>query len=113
VKDLNLRGCVQLREQWNDNGFIKACQNLENFSLQGCCIGRRSIHCFLLQNSRLVHVNLSEFGGATNAAMKILASNCPCVEVLNISWCNNIASQGLKKVVKGCPKLRDLRAGEV
>jgi F-box/leucine-rich repeat protein 2/20 len=113
VKDLNLRGCVQLREQWNKHGFIDACQNLENFSLEGCRIDRTSIHCFLLQNSRLVHVNLSGLTGATNAAMKILASHCPRVEVLNISWCNNIDNRGLKKVVEGCPKLRDLRAGEV
>ncbi|OAL43544.1 RNI-like protein [Pyrenochaeta sp. DS3sAY3a] len=113
VKDLNLRGCVQLREQWNKDGFIEACQNLENFSLEGCRIDRTSIHCFLLQNSRLVHVNLSGLAGATNAAMKILAAHCPKVEVLNISWCNNIDSRGLKRVVEGCPKLRDLRAGEV
>jgi F-box/leucine-rich repeat protein 2/20 len=113
VKDLNLRGCVQLKEQWNKDGFIEACRNLENFSLEGCRIDRTSIHCFLLQNSRLVHVNLSGLAGATNAAMKIIASNCPRVEVLNISWCNNIDNRGLKKVVEGCPKLRDLRAGEV
>lgn len=113
VRDLNLRGCVQLREQWNKNGFIEACQNLENFSLEGCRIDRTSIHCFLLQNSRLVHVNLSGLTGVTNAAMKILGSNCPRMEVLNISWCNNIDSRGLKKVVAGCPRLRDLRAGEV
>jgi F-box/leucine-rich repeat protein 2/20 len=113
VKDLNLRGCVQLKEQWNKNGFIESCRNLENFSLEGCRIDRTSIHCFLLQNSRLVHVNLSGLASATNAAMKIIASNCPRVEVLNISWCNNIDNRGLKKVVEGCPKLRDLRAGEV
>ena len=113
VKDLNLRGCVQLREQWNKDGFIEACQNLENFSLEGCRIDRSSIHCFLLQNSRLVHVNLSGLAGATNAAMKILGAHCPKVEVLNIEWCNNIDSRGLKKVVEGCPRLRDLRAAEV
>lgn len=113
VRDLNLRGCVQLREQWNKNGFIEACRNLENFSLEGCRIDRTSIHCFLLQNSRLVHVNLSGLAGATNQTMKILAQNCPKVEVLNISWCNNIDNRGLKKVVDGCPKLRDVRAGEV
>ncbi|KAF1843171.1 RNI-like protein [Cucurbitaria berberidis CBS 394.84] len=113
VKDLNLRGCVQLREQWNKNGFIESCRNLENFSLEGCRIDRTSLHCLLLQNSRLVHVNLSGLSGATNAAMKILASHCPRVEVLNISWCNNIDNRGLKKIVEGCPKLRDLRAGEV
>ncbi|KAH6875049.1 F-box/LRR repeat-containing protein 2 [Alternaria rosae] len=113
VKDLNLRGCVQLREHWGKDGFIESCQNLENFSLQGCRIDRTSIHCFLLQNSRLVHVNLSGLAGATNAAMKILAAHCPKVEVLNISWCNNIDNRGLKKVVEGCTKLRDIRAGEV
>lgn len=113
VKDLNLRGCVQLREQWNKTGFIESVQNLENFSLEGCRIDRTSIHCFLLQNNRLVHVNLSGLAGATNAAMKILAAHCPRVEVLNISWCNNIDNRGLKKVVEGCPRLRDLKAGEV
>ncbi|KAH5533295.1 hypothetical protein HBI27_202310 [Parastagonospora nodorum] len=113
VRDLNLRGCVQLKEQWNKNDWIQSCQNLENFSLEGCRIDRTSIHCFLLQNSRLVHVNLSGLAGATNAAMKIIASSCSRVEVLNISWCNNIDNRGLKKVVEGCPRLRDLRAGEV
>ncbi|USP78678.1 hypothetical protein yc1106_05952 [Curvularia clavata] len=113
VRDLNLRGCVQLREHWGKDGFIESCQNLENFTLQGCRIDRASIHCFLLQNSRLVHVNLSGLAGATNAAMKILGANCPRVEVLNISWCNNIDNRGLKRVVEGCPKLREIKAGEV
>ncbi|KAF1919163.1 hypothetical protein BDU57DRAFT_132422 [Ampelomyces quisqualis] len=113
VRDLNLRGCVQLKEQWNKHGFVEACRNLENFSLEGCRIDRTSIHCFLLQNCRLVHINLSGLSGATNAAMKIIASNCPRLEVLNISWCSAIDNRGLKKVVHGCPRLRDLKAGEV
>jgi len=113
VKDLNLRGCMQLQEQWAKGGFIEAVQNLENFSLEGCRIDRTSIHSFLLQNSRLVHVNLSGLASATNAAMKILAAHCPRVEMLNIEWCNNIDNRGLKKVVDGCPRLRDLRAAEV
>lgn len=113
VRDLNLRGCVQLREKWSNNGLIDACKNLENFSLEGCMIDRTSIHSFLLQNTRLVHVNVSGLAGATNAAMKILASHCTKLEHLNISWCNNIDTRGLKKVVEGCPNLKDLRAGEV
>lgn len=113
VKDLNLRGCVQLKEQWNKKSFIEACRNLQNFSLEGCRIDRTSIHTFLLQNSRLVHINLSGLSGVTNAAMKIIASNCPRVETLNISWCNNIDSRGMIKVIEGCPNLRDLKAGEV
>jgi len=113
VRDLNLRGCVQLRERWNTNGLADACRNLENFSLEGCRIDRTSIHCFLLQNTRLVHINLSGLAGATNSAMKIIAQYCPRVEHLNVSWCNNVDTRGIRKVVEGCPNLKDLRAGEV
>jgi F-box/leucine-rich repeat protein 2/20 len=113
VRDLNLRGCVQLREFWSSKGIADACRNLENFSLEGCLIDRTSIHCFLLQNTRLVHVNLSGLAGATNSAMKIIAQHCPKVEHLNVTWCNNVDTRGLWKVVEGCPNLKDLRAGEV
>ncbi|KAF2834516.1 RNI-like protein [Patellaria atrata CBS 101060] len=112
VRDLNLRGCVQLQEKWNVKGLVDACRNLENFSLQDCHIDRTSIHCFLLQNSRLMHINLSGLGGATNSAMKIIGQHCPKVEYLNISWCENIDTRGIRKVVEGCPDLKDLRAGE-
>ncbi|TID24427.1 F-box/LRR repeat-containing protein 2 [Venturia nashicola] len=113
VRDLNLRGCVQLREFWNTKGIADACRNLEHFNLEGCLIDRTAIHSFLLQNNRLVHVNLSGLAGATNSAMKILATHCPKVEHLNVTWCNNIDTRGLRKVVEGCLNLKDLRAGEV
>ncbi|KAI4750829.1 RNI-like protein [Aureobasidium sp. EXF-3400] len=113
VRDLNLRGCVQLREQWHAKGLSGACSNLENFSLEGCRIEKTAIHCFLLQNPRLVYINLSGLAGATNSAMKLIAENCPKLEHLNVSWCNNVDTRGLRKVVEACPGLRDLRAGEV
>ncbi|KAF2746635.1 RNI-like protein [Sporormia fimetaria CBS 119925] len=113
VRDLNLRGCVQLRETWDKDGLVAACQNLENFSLEGCRIDRLSINLFLMQNARLVTLNLSGLAGATNSAMKIVAKNCPKLEQLNVSWCNNIDTRGLKQVVQLCPRLKDLRAGEV
>ena len=113
VRDLNLRGCVQLRERWHAKGLSDACRNLENFSLEGCRIDRTSIHNFLYQNNRLVHINLCGLAGATNSAMKIIAVNCPKLEHLNISWCNNVDTRGLRKVIEGCPGLKDLRASEV
>ncbi|CAD0090329.1 unnamed protein product [Aureobasidium vineae] len=113
VRDLNLRGCVQLREQWYEKGLSGACSNLENFSLEGCRIEKTAIHCFLLQNQKLVDINLSGLAGATNSAMKVIAENCPKLERLNVSWCNNVDTRGLRKVVEACPNLRDLRAGEV
>ena len=113
VRDLNLRGCVQLRERWHARGLSDACRNLENFCLEGCRIDRTSIHNFLYQNNRLAHINLCGLAGATNSAMKIIAANCPNLEHLNISWCNNIDTRGLRRVVESCANLKDLRASEI
>lgn len=115
VKDLNLRGCVQMREQWGNAGqmIAEACRNLENFSLEGCRIDRRTVHYFLLQNSRLVHINLSGLSTVNNTTMKFIAQACPQLEHLNISWCPHIDTKGLQKVVQSCPKLQDLRAGRL
>jgi len=113
VRDLNLRGCVQLREKWSMNGLVESCQNVENFSLEGCLIDRASVHCFLLQNPRLVHINVSGLPAITNAALKIIGQHCPKLELLNLTWCQNVDTRGLKRVLEGCPNLKDLRVGEV
>ncbi|KAF1816644.1 RNI-like protein [Eremomyces bilateralis CBS 781.70] len=113
VRNLNLRGCVQLRDAWILEDLPSKCCNLEQFSLEGCRIDRSSIHNFLLSNSRLVTLNLSGLAGATNFAMKIVAAHCPKLEALNVSWCNNIDTRGLRRVVQACSQLKDLRAGEV
>jgi F-box/leucine-rich repeat protein 2/20 len=112
VRDLNLRGCIQLRDAWTSKGIAHSCKNLENFSLEGCLIDKSSIHSFLNQNTRLVHVNLSGLPGASNETMKIIARHCPKLEHLNVTWCTNINTQGLQFVVDGCPQLKDLRGGE-
>ena len=112
IQVLNLKGCVQLLQRWNSRRMVSACRNLECFSLEGCRIDRISLHCFLLQNVKLSQINLSGLAGATNSAMKIIGQNCPRLEYLNVSWCNNIDTKGLRRVIDGCPRLRDLRAGE-
>ena len=115
VKDLNLRGCVQLRERWGTESqkITDVCRNLENFSIVGCLIDRPSVHYFLLRNPRLVHINLSGLGVLNNSTMKIIAQGCPQLEHLNVSWCQNIDTKGLQKVIQACGKLKDLRAGEI
>lgn len=116
VKNLNLRGCVQLRDQWLSLGTRmtnQECRNLENFSIEGCKIERSSIHFFLLRNPRLVHINMPSMQNINNATMKIIACHCPQLELLNIDWCSQIDTKGLRKVIQSCPNLRDLRASEV
>jgi F-box/leucine-rich repeat protein 2/20 len=112
VRDLNLRGCVQLREHWLKTPLASTCFNIECISIEGCMIGSRAIQKLMLSNSRLVHINLSGLQGANNLAMKNIAENCPNVEHLNVTWCSNVDTRGLHDVVVNCPRLRDLRAGE-
>ena len=115
VRDLNLRGCVQMPERWGSEGqnISDACRNLQYFSLEGCRIDRSSVHYFLLRNPRLVHVNLSGLKELSNSAMRIIAQGCQQLEHLNVSWCHGVDTRGLLRIVQSCPKLKDLRAGEV
>ncbi|MCJ1451703.1 hypothetical protein MMC28_002043 [Mycoblastus sanguinarius] len=115
VRDLNLRGCVQMPESWGKDGqnITDVCRNLEYFSLEGCRIDRSSVHYFLLRNPRLVHINLSSMKGLSNSALRIIAQNCQQLEHLNISWCQNVDTRGLLRIVQSCSRLKDLRAGEV
>ncbi|MCJ1412672.1 hypothetical protein MMC19_006769 [Ptychographa xylographoides] len=115
VRDLNLRGCVQMQERWGSDSqkITDVCRNLEYFSIEDSRIDRTSVHCFLLRNPRLVHINLSRLSLVNNSAMKIIAQGCPQLEHLNVSWCRNIDTKGLQKVVQACPKLKELWAGEI
>ena len=116
VKNLNLRGCVQLRDQWLSLGTRmtnQECRNLETFSIEGCRIERSSIHFFLLRNPKLLHLNMPSMLQVSNSTLKIIATHCPNLELLNINWCVNCDNRGLLKVVQSCPNLADLRASEV
>ncbi|KAI4177068.1 MAG: hypothetical protein LQ343_000549 [Gyalolechia ehrenbergii] len=114
VRNLNLRGCVQLWERWTTHGraISDACRNLQYFSLEGCHIDRSSVHHFLLRNTRLVHINFCGVQAVNNSAMKIVAQGCPQLEYLDVSWCNHLDTQGLHKIVQSCPKLKELKASE-
>ncbi|MCJ1474908.1 hypothetical protein MMC13_003568 [Lambiella insularis] len=115
VKDLNLRGCVQMKDRWvkDSQKITDACRNLKYLSVQDCRMDRSSVHCFLLRNPRLVHINLSRLSTLNSSAMRIIAQSCPQLEHLNISWCKNINTDGLLIIVQSCPKLKELWAGEI
>lgn len=115
IRDLNLRGCVQLRDKWSSDGerISDLCRNVVNFSLEGCKIEKASMHYFLLRNSRLEYINVSGLSNVTNSAMRIIAQSCPQLETLNVSWCHDVSSKGLRRVIQSCKKLKDLRASEI
>ncbi|OOQ86735.1 F-box domain protein [Penicillium brasilianum] len=115
VRDLNLRGCIQLKNKWSSDGerISDTCRNLVNLSLEGCIIDKSSMHYFLMRNPRLEYINVSGLKSVTNSAMKTIAQSCPQLETLNVSWCNNVNTNGLLRVVQSCERLKDLRASEI
>lgn len=114
IKDLNLRGCVQIEHYKRAEVVVQACQNLIKATLEGCKNFQRSaLHDLLKSNSRLANLNLTGLNVVTNATCMIIARSCPQLEILNVSWCNRMDARGIRSVVLGCPGLRDLRAGEV
>lgn len=114
VKDLNLRGCLQVEHYQRAEVVVKACRNLVNATLEGCRnFKRATLHSLLKANDKLAHLNLTGLPAVNNATCKIISSSCPQLEVFNVSWCKQMDARGIKFVVEGCPKLKDLRAGEV
>ncbi|KAG9239773.1 putative F-box/LRR-repeat protein 2 [Amylocarpus encephaloides] len=114
VKDLNLRGCVQVEHYKRAEVVVKACKNLINATLEGCRNFQRStLHSLLKSNERLANLNLTGLTAVTNGTCKIIANSCPSLEMFNVSWCTHMDARGIRAVILGCPKLRDLRAGEV
>jgi F-box/leucine-rich repeat protein 2/20 len=114
VKDLNLRGCIQVEHYKRADLIVKACRNLKNATLEGCRNFQRStLHSLLKTNGRLANLNLTGLVAVTNGTCRIIAQSCPSLEMFNVSWCTHMDARGIKAVILGCPNLRDLRAGEI
>ncbi|KAK2021982.1 F-box domain-containing protein [Colletotrichum zoysiae] len=114
IKDLNLRGCVQVEHYKRAEVVVKACKNLVNATLEGCRnFQRNTLHSLLRSNDQLANLNLTGLTAVTNMSCKIIAESCPQLETFNVSWCVHMDARGIKSVLLGCPRLKDLRAGEV
>ena len=74
---------------------------------------KHTVHTLLGNNEKLVQLNLSGLSAVSKESCDIIAKSCPQLEVLDVSWCDNLEATGLKAIIKRCPKLKDLRAGEV
>jgi F-box and leucine-rich repeat protein 2/20 len=114
IKDLNLRGCVQVEHYKRAEVVVKACRNLINATLEGCRnFQKHALHSLLRTNEKLAHLNLTGLTAVTNATCKIIAESCPQLEMFNVSWCARMDARGIQSVVEGCTRLKDLRAGEI
>ncbi|KAL7923863.1 RNI-like protein [Trichoderma austrokoningii] len=114
IKDLNLRGCVQVEHYKRTEIIVKSCKNLMNATLEGCRnFQKNTLHNLLRSNEKLVNLNLTGLSAVTNTSCSIIAESCPQLESFNVSWCQKVDARGIKYIIDACTKLRDLRAGEV
>lgn len=114
VKDLNIRGCLQIEHFKRAEVIVTSCMNLINATLEGCRnFQRHTLHNLIRSNEKLANLNLTSMTAVTNSTCKIIAQHCPQLETLNVSWCKHMDARGVKMVVLGCPRLRELRAGEI
>ncbi|RFU79947.1 hypothetical protein TARUN_2291 [Trichoderma arundinaceum] len=114
IKDLNLRGCVQVEHYKRTEVIVKSCKNLMNATLEGCRnFQKHTLHNLLRSNEKLVHLNLTGLSAVTNTSCKIIAESCPQLESFNVSWCQKVEARGIQTIIDACTKLKDLRAGEV
>ncbi|KAI0448036.1 F-box domain-containing protein [Xylaria telfairii] len=114
IKSLNLRGCLQIEHHQRAEVLVTACKNLVNASLEGCRNFQRStLHDLIRSNNKLANLNLTSMSAVTNSTCKIISQHCLHLETLNVSWCKYMDAKGIKMLVLGCPKLKDLRASEI
>ncbi|EFX00169.1 f-box domain containing protein [Grosmannia clavigera kw1407] len=113
VKDLNLRGCIQVKGYDEGKAMSQACTNLVQATLEGSNINCDNLETLLRQNKKLAHVNLMGLCCVHLPTCMTIAQNCTQLEVLNLSWCKNVAAEMIVPIINSCPGLRDLRIGEV
>lgn len=114
IKDLNLRGCLQIEHYQRAEILVTACKNLTTASLEGCRnFKRATLHNLIRSNNRLVNLNLASMTSVNNSTCKIISQHCKQLETLNVSWCKGMDAKGIKMVVSDCHNLIDLRAGEI
>lgn len=114
VKDLNLRGCVQFEHKDHSESLIESCQNLASVTLEGCRnLQRTTLNQLLRKNCQLVSLNLTGLPSVNLSTCKIISHSCPQLEAFNVSGCRDLDARGIRFIVEGCSRLRDLRAGSV
>src|SRR5690606_33645185 len=69
IKDLNLRGCMQVEHYKRAEVIVKACKNLMNATFEGCRnLQKSTLHSLLESNEKLVYLNLTGLSAVTNKA---------------------------------------------
>ncbi|KAL6403794.1 hypothetical protein AUP68_13166 [Ilyonectria robusta] len=126
IKDLNLRGCVQVEHYKRTEAIVKACKNLMNATLEGCeNFHKCTLHTLLRSNEKLVSLNLTGLAAVSNTSCTIISESCPQLEIdiltdlpvvpprnlrhLDLSRCELLTDVGVKALGHQLPNLEGLQ----
>lgn len=113
IKYLSLRGCVQLCDQALEHAITSRLDNLDYLILSGCQLEKEAVDSILGLCSSITYLNLSGTASVSNYTLRLISKQFPGLEHLDISWCHNADTRGLRKIIKSCPNLRKLLAVDV
>lgn len=111
IKNLNLRGCLQLSINEIPFDFSNIC-HLSRINLCGCRNLSTSLFSQLvLNNHQLIELAVPGLACINGSMCQKIAKNCPMLEIVDVSWCPRI-SYGLTHIVHCCKNLKDLKADQ-
>ncbi|KAJ1968436.1 hypothetical protein IWQ62_001249 [Dispira parvispora] len=85
------------------------CNHLDHLTIAGCTIRvPRSLDLLFQCNPKLTTVDLSRNQGLTDGHLVTIATLCPQLVSLNVAWCKNITSIGLRRITVFSHKLEQL-----
>ncbi|KAH0606992.1 uncharacterized protein H6S33_002980 [Morchella sextelata] len=110
LRHLNLRGCLQLAADWRQDATYSAPRNLRSVILEGAQPSKAALGAIVHRNAALVRLDVSGCRALTFSVARLIATSLPALEAADVSWCAGLEARGLKRIVEGCGRLRELRA---
>ena len=105
LKAIRLENC-RLISDASIMHLFSTCRNIEILNLKQCI--KLSDNAFSRLGTNLVkltNINL-ESCGITDVGTAAIRNGCPNLEFIDLSWCRNISSVALGKLVASCPNLK-------
>ncbi|KAK2739862.1 hypothetical protein FQN57_006438 [Myotisia sp. PD_48] len=115
LRNLNLRGCVQLSRTWEVKGdkITNLCRKITHLNLDGTAVDEATSRLFFTRNPGLMHINMCGVQSVTNSTIRAISRHCQYLEFLDVSWCKGIEMKGIIPVVESCRHLKDLRLSKI
>ncbi|CAN0919714.1 F-box/LRR-repeat protein 4 [Linum grandiflorum] len=88
--------------------LMNNCPLLEDVKMESTNIGVEEFTGLTVKESKIKLLDLAGNNSLSDECLKRVASSCPDLEVLNLSYCPNITEDGVTEVLRKCIRVRHL-----